>query len=101
MQFSDLFKDYSTPGVLNQDLQARINKQEMRNLTLHEAQPLKSFNHTKSETETVIFSTFMYKNTACCCSFYVGWWCLRNYPFNFLKRQQYKLLHSTIILVVH
>ena len=36
---SALFKDYSTLGVHYWDLQARVNEQETRNLTLHEAQP--------------------------------------------------------------
>ena len=34
-----LFKDYSTLRVRYRDLQARVYKQETRNLTLHEAQP--------------------------------------------------------------
>ena len=33
------FKDYSTLGVRYRDLQARVYKQETRNLPLHEAQP--------------------------------------------------------------
>ena len=34
-----LMKGYSTLGVHYRDLQARVHKQETRNLTLHEAQP--------------------------------------------------------------
>ena len=34
-----IFKDYSTLRVRYRDLQARVYKQETRNLTLHEAQP--------------------------------------------------------------
>ena len=34
-----IIKDYSTLGVRYRDLQARVYKQETRNLTLHEAQP--------------------------------------------------------------
>ena len=34
-----IIKDYSTLGVRYRDLQARVYKQETRNLTLQEAQP--------------------------------------------------------------
>ena len=34
-----IFTDYSTLRVRYRDLQARVYKQETRNLTLHEAQP--------------------------------------------------------------
>ena len=34
-----IIKDYSTLGVHYRDLQARVDEQETRNLTLHEAQP--------------------------------------------------------------
>ena len=37
-------------------------------------------------------------NTACCCSFCVGWCCQRNYRFNLLQGQNHRLLQSTAIL---
>ena len=39
-----LVKGYSTLGVRYRDLQARVCKQETRNLTLHEAQPSEVLN---------------------------------------------------------
>ena len=67
-----IFKDYSTLGVRYPDLQARVYKQDTRNLTLHEAQPSSVLNfeflvckrvlvnpnnaRTKSAANVLIFS---------------------------------------------
>ena len=39
-----IIKDYTTLGVRYRDLQARVYKQEIRNLTVHEAQPSEGLN---------------------------------------------------------
>ena len=39
LQYTIIFKDYSTLEVRYRDLHVRVYKQETRSLTLHEAQP--------------------------------------------------------------
>ena len=61
MRFITLLKDYSTLGVHYRDLQARVHKQETRNLTLHEAQPSAVLNFEFLVRERVLVNPIMHE----------------------------------------